>query len=201
MKRTSGGSAFLSCLLVVNLLGAQAVEQQQPPPAAAPPKLSINVIKGEGTLNNIKQRLNPEAVVEVDDENHRPVAGASVVFFLPSSGPSGTFANGTQSLAITTDSVGHAAAIGVRPNHVVGKMQIRVTASASGQSASAFINQSNVAGPNVGGLSKRMKILIAVGGLVGIGAAVYFGTHKGTPTTASGVILTPGIPSVGAPAQ
>jgi hypothetical protein len=83
---------------------------------------------------------------------------------------------------------------------VVGKMQIRVTASANGQSASAIITQANIAGANVGGgLSTPMKVLIVTGAVVGVAAAVYFGVRSTTSSTASSVIITPGIPTVGAP--
>ncbi|MGA3201629.1 MAG: hypothetical protein ABSF12_03930 [Bryobacteraceae bacterium] len=197
MKQTPGGSLFLSCLLLTNLLGAQAPEQQPP---AAPPRLFINIVEGEGTLNNVKQRVNREPIVQVEDENHKPIAGAAVIFFLPTSGPSGTFANGSQTLTVTTDSLGRASATGIRPNHVVGKLQIRVTASANGQSASAIITQANIAGANVGGgLSTPMKVLIVTGAVVGVAAAVYFGVRSTTSSTASSVIITPGIPTVGAP--
>jgi hypothetical protein len=197
MKRTPGRSLFLSCLLLTNLLGAQAPEQQPP---AAPPRLFINIVEGEGTLNNVKQRVNREPIVQVEDENHKPIAGAAVIFFLPTSGPSGTFANGSQTLTVTTDSLGRASATGIRPNHVVGKLQIRVTASANGQSASAIITQANIAGANVGGgLSTPMKVLIVTGAVVGVAAAVYFGVRSTTSSTASSVIITPGIPTVGAP--
>lgn len=200
MTRTPGGSAFLSCLLLTNLLGAGPLEQ--PPQAAAAPRLFINIVEGEGTLNNIKQRVNREPIVQVEDENHKPIAGAAVIFFLPSSGASGTFANGTQTLTVTTDSLGRAAATGIRPNRTVGKFQIRVTASANGQSASAIITQSNIAGANVGGgLSTPMKLLIASGVAVGVAAGIFFGLRAGNSNTQSGVVITPGTPTVGAPPQ
>jgi hypothetical protein len=197
MKRTPGRSLFLSCLLLTNLLCAQAPEPQPP---AAPARLFINIVEGEGALNNVKQRVNREPIVQVEDENHKPIAGAAVIFFLPTSGPSGTFANGSQTLTVTTDSLGRASATGIRPNRVIGKMQIRVTASANGQSASAIITQANIAGANVGGgLSTPMKVLIVTGAVVGVAAAVYFGVRSTTSSTASSVIITPGIPTVGAP--
>src|SRR5580693_4229804 len=174
MIRTPGGSVFLSCLLLTNLLGARPVD---PPPQTAP-MLNIVIVEGEGTLNNVKQRVNREPIVQVEDENHKPVAGAAVVFFLPTSGPSGTFANGSQTLTVTTDATGRAAATGIHPNHTLGKMQIRVTASANGLSASATITQTNIAGANVGrGLSTGTKLLIIGGAVAVIGVAVYFGVR------------------------
>src|SRR5271166_3103367 len=99
MKLTPAGAVFLSSLLLANLLGAGPLEQD------AAPKLIINVVEGEGALNNIKQRVNREPIVQVEDENHKPIAGAAVVFFLPTTGPGGTFANGSQTLTVTTDSL------------------------------------------------------------------------------------------------
>src|SRR5580698_9421322 len=168
MKRTPGGSVFLSCLLLTNLLGARPVELPQNAPA---PALNIVIVEGEGTLNNVKQRVNREPIVQVEDENHKPIAGAAVVFFLPTSGPSGTFANGSQTMTVTTDDLGRAAAKGIRPNQAQGQMQIRVTASHNGQTASTTITQMNVVGANVGGgLSTTAKVLIVVG--IAAGAAV-----------------------------
>ncbi len=195
MKRTPGGSVFLSCLLLTNLLGAQPSDSPQ-----TAPMLNIVIVEGEGTLNNVKQRVNREPIVQVEDENHKPVAGAAVVFFLPTSGPSGTFANGSQTLTVTTDATGRASATGIHPNHTLGKMQIRVTASANGLSATATITQTNIAGANVGrGLSNTAKIMIAVGVAAGIGAGVYFGTRGSSNGPTTGIIITPGTPTVGAP--
>src|SRR6202051_4737037 len=107
MKLTAGGSAFMSCLLLANLAPARPLEQDAP-------KLIINIVEGEGALNNIKQRVNREPIVQVEDENHKPIAGAAVVFFLPNQGSGGTFANGTTSLTTTTNAQGPAVARGVR---------------------------------------------------------------------------------------
>jgi len=193
MKLTPGGSAFLSCLLLANLLGAR----EQPQTA---PMLNIVIVEGEGTLNNIKQRVNREPIVQVEDENHKPIAGAAVVFFLPSTGPSGTFANGSQTLSLTTDATGRARATGIRPNHQTGQMQIRVTASSNGLTASATITQTNVAGANTGGLSTTAKVLIVVAIAAGAAAGVILGTRgSGSSSSPSATVITAGNPTVGAP--
>ncbi len=196
MKRTAGGSVFLSCLLLTNLLGARPMEQDAP-------KLNIVIVEGEGTLNNVKQRVNREPIVQVEDENHKPVAGAAVVFFLPTTGPGGTFANGSQSLTVTTDNLGRASAKGIRPNHMTGKMEIRVTASSNGLTANATITQMNVVGANVGGgLSTTAKVLIVVGIAAGAAAGAIVATHGGGSsgsTANNGITITAGTPTVGAP--
>lgn len=199
MKRTPGGSVFLSCLLLTNLLGARPMELPQSVPV---PALNIVIVEGEGTLNNVKQRVNREPIVQVEDENHKPIAGAAVIFFLPSSGPSGTFANGSQTLTVTTDNLGRATATGIHPNHLTGKMQIRVTASANGLSASAVITQTNISGASVGrGLSTPAKLAILGGIAVGIAAGVYFGLRGTSSGPTTGITITPGTPTVGAPPQ
>ena len=186
---------ILTCLLLTRLASAQDA-----------PKLFINIVEGEGALNNVKQRVNREPIVQVEDENHKPIAGAAVVFFLPSSGPSGTFANGSQTLTVTTDNLGRAAANGIRPNHQTGQMQIRVTASHAGLTASATITQMNVVGANVGGgLSTTAKVLIVVAVAAGAAAGAIVATRGGGSSSSStiaggtSVTITPGTPSVGAP--
>ena len=72
-----------------------------------------------------------EPIVQVEDENHKPVAGAAVVFLLPDQGASGAFADGSHMLTVTSDAQGRAIAHGLRPNSVQGNFQMRVTASVS----------------------------------------------------------------------
>jgi len=52
---------------------------------------------GEGAINNIRRHAR-EAIVQVEDENHKAVAGVAVTFFPAERGPSGVFANGSQSM-------------------------------------------------------------------------------------------------------
>jgi hypothetical protein len=168
--------------------------------------LRINIIEGEGAINNIRQRVNREPIVQVEDENHKPIAGAAVVFFLPEQGASGTFPGGSRMLMTVTDNQGRAVARGIRPNGQSGPMQIRVTASFSGLTASSVIAQSNVAaaasasaGLSVG--AKWAIILAIAGGAAAAGAIVA--THSGggssPSSTPAPVVLSPGTPTVGAP--
>jgi hypothetical protein len=202
MKPTAGTCASVVSLLLINLWTAPVWAQDQQP------KLEITIVEGEGAINNVKERVNREPIVQVEDENHKPVAGAAVVFFLPNQGPGGTFADGTRSLTVTTDAQGRAVARGIRYNRVPGQMQIRVTATANGQTATATITQTNVAGggggggATAGGLSLTAKVLIIVA-IVGAGAAAgaVIATHGGSSSSASGIptAITPGTPTVGAP--
>jgi len=168
------------------------------------PKLSIVIVEGEGAINNIRQRVNREPIVQVEDENRKPVAGAAVVFFLPSQGPGGVFLDGGRSLTTITDAQGRAVMRGFRPNNFEGKFEIRVTASANGQVASAIIHQTAIAaGGGGGGLSTGAKWAIVIGVVAGAAAGGVFAATRGGgssgPTPIAPTTLTPGTPTVGGP--
>ncbi len=162
----------LSRMLAATLAGLLALPGL-PAQEAPKGKLHIEIIEGEGATNNIRQRLAREPIVEVQDENRKPLAGATVVFLLPESGASGVFPNGARMLTVTTDANGRAVATGLRPNSVPGKFQIRVSANSQGMTGSAVITQTNVligAAVAAGGISAKV-----IGILIGVGAAAAGG--------------------------
>jgi hypothetical protein len=173
--------------------------------------LNLVVVEGEGAINNIRQRTAREPIVQVQDENHRPVAGAIVTFTLPGRGPSGVFANGSQTLTVTTDQQGQAVARGFRPNHVQGRVEIRVNASNRGQTTSTVINQTNAlvagaaAGAAAGGISAKLIAILAIVGAAAAGGAVYATQHGGgggatpAPPAAAATTVAAGAGQVGPP--
>lgn len=173
--------------------------------------LNLVIVEGEGAINNIRQRTAREPVVQVEDENHKPVAGAAVVFTLPSNGAGGTFASGARTLTVMTDEQGRAAARGFQPNTVKGQFQIRVTASKEGRTASTTISQTNVvaaagaagAAAATGVSLKLIGIIAAVaaaGAAGGIAATRGGGGNTATiPAGTSPVTVTPGSGTVGPP--
>jgi len=196
MKQIAPRSVFLIFLLFSNLCTTPAFSQGDAP------KLNIVVVEGEGAINNVNQRVTRESVVRVEDANQKPIAGASVVFFLPSQGPGGIFPNGSQTLTTTTNTEGLAVARGIRYNNQSGTMQIRVTASSQGATGSAVITQSNVIGNAASGHMSTTTKIILIAALVGAAAAAGIlatshgsSSSSGTPT----VTITPGTPTVGAP--
>src|SRR4051794_20832307 len=166
------------------LLGMSVLCAQQ-----EPLQLQILVIGGEGSINNVKQRTAREPVVEVRDQNNRPVAGAVVLFESPGNGASGSFIGGARTLRVTTDAQGRAAGQGFTPNNTQGNFNLQVTASASGVSATAVIHMQNAGGAALNaahaGHGKLIGILVAVGAAAAAGGA-YAATHTGnggaTPT-------------------
>lgn len=199
----------LSCLLA--LVYAPTMQAQSSGPSVHP--LVITILEGEGSLNNIRQRTAREPIVEVDDENHKPIAGAAVLFLLPSSGPSATFADGAQTLSMTTDTAGRVAIQGMRPNDIPGSFNIQVRVSYNGSTAQATIHQKNVSGQSsesqnnntsevrtvsahVGhGISTKAMLLI-LGGAAGAGAVAAIILTRGT----NSAVISAGTPTIGAPA-
>ena len=200
-------SLVLACWMSVPFSPFAAAQVVPPVAPQIAPMLNLVVVEGEGAINNIRQRTAREPVVQVQDENHKPVAGAVVVFTLPSRGPGALFANGSRTLTVVTDNQGQAAARGLRPTGGKGQYQIRVNASSNGQTASTNINQTNAvvaatAGAAAGaGISAKLIAVIAVAGAAAAGGAVYAtrggGATAATATTAT--VITPGSGSVGPP--
>jgi hypothetical protein len=180
MRSNSWLAAWLFLALAGQFAGAA---DEQASATAKSPKLNIVVIEGEGAINNIRQRTAREMIVQVEDENKRPVAGAVVSFLLPGSGPGGSFSGGSNFLNILTDENGRAIARAFRPNNVAGTFRVNVSASFQGQTATAAITQTNsltaaaagagaAGGAGAGGTGAGGA---AAGGAIGAGAGVSTG--------------------------
>jgi hypothetical protein len=170
-------------------------------------KLNLTIVEGEGAINNIRQRTTREVIVQVEDENRRPIAGAAVVFTLPNQGAGGTFLNGARTFTVTSDPQGRAVAR-FTPNNVEGKYDLRVNASNQGQTASLVVTQANMLGAAAaGGATAKVLIILAiVGGAIAAGTAIAVsqGNGNGNGNGGSGgtrppTTVTPGSPTVGGP--
>ena len=179
--------------LITPILLAAVVLAQQPQNPAAPQRLNLVVIEGDGAINNIKLRTSRETIVQVEDENHKPVAGAVVAFLLPDSGPGGTFVNAAKSATVVTDSSGRAVMPRMVLNSNPGKFEIRVHASHEGLEASVVIAQTTVA--VAAGLSTGVIVAIIVGvaaaGAAGAVLATRGGSSSQGPSTIPGGVTTP----------
>lgn len=182
--------------LLVQALVLLLVRGQMPAQETTGPKLNIVVISGDGAINNIKSRTARETIVEVRDENNKPVAGASVVFLLPDSGPGVVSSNGSRMLTSVTDANGRAAARGLKPNGQSGNYNIQVRANFQQATGQLVIAQSNMiaAGAAISGLTMT---LIAIGAAVAAGTAYAVTRDSGSSRGTVGV--NPGAPSAGAP--
>ncbi len=193
------------CVLLAEVVALQSLPAPAFAQAQEPAKLSISILEGEGAINNIRQRVAREAIVQVEDENHKPVAGAAVTFFLPQHGASGVFANGSRSVTVLTDNAGRATAHGIRANNVAGNVEIRVTAQYHNLNASTVIHQQNaaLAGAAAGGaISGKLLAVILIGAAAAAGGVVAATRGNGSSTPAPSappVIIAPGNPTVSAP--
>lgn len=193
----------LSAVICVQLVLPPAYAQN--PPA----ELNIVVVDGEGAINNVGQKALHDPVVRVEDENHKPVSGAAVVFTVPTEGASGEFAKGDKSLVVTTDHQGQATAQGLKVNQVAGRLQIHVTASYRGKTARTNITQFNMAVPGKkagGGSGKKVAIILVIAGAAaggGIAAATLGGGKSSPPvsppTPVPSITITPGTGTIGPP--
>lgn len=195
MRFTAIHSVLLIPFLVFQLLGQEV-------------GLQVVVIEGDGQMVDPHRRVNPEPGVEVRDQNGKPVQGATVTFYLPVSGPGGTFPNGTNTQTLTTDSLGRATAHGIHLNQTLGRFEIRAVASFHGQTATATITQTSVTGISstssgggghgIGFGTKGWIILGIAAGVIAGG--VYLATRGGKQASQNtGIVITPGSPTVGAP--
>jgi hypothetical protein len=181
---SAGLSAAVSLYAVVPALQAQSV----------PAQISLVVVEGESATTGVRQRVARDPVVRLEDDDHRPISGAAVVFALPVSGPSGEFMNGTKNLTAVTDENGLAVARGLKTNDIPGKLQIYATAAYRGLRARALITQMveaapgsaiipAVQAPKSGGKWKWVVLGVAAAG--GAGAGLYFGRNKSGQTPIS----------------
>jgi hypothetical protein len=210
-----GTGARLVALLVVSLLllePAAPLQAQSTPDNAPPSSLQIVILDGEGALNNIQERTAREPIVQVQDEKHRPLAGALVLFAIHggAGGAGAAFEGGASTLSVLTDANGVAHAAGLLANNLQGSWQIQVTASMGNLTTTTVIHESNVppspqsqvnnAAKNKPSmhwpLSKPVTLTI-VGGLVVAGAVIYYVVAD--LNNSSGTKITTGTGTVGAP--
>jgi len=173
-SRITGFLLLYACFSPVVALAGQDVLKQSGP-------LRIVVIEGEDAVNVIQQKTAVAPVVEVRDQNGLPVPGAVVRFTI--GGGNASFTGGSQTLTITTNAAGRAAASAVNPL-ASGSVQIQVQATFQGQTAAATIAQTNVAtaaqaagtatagAGGAGGGGVNGLAIAGIAGGVGAGAAV-----------------------------
>lgn len=182
-----------------------ALLRPQPQPRMRPGSgLRLLILAGHGAINNTKQRTSRDPVVQVTDENDRPIAGVAITFALPDRGASGVFANGARSMTILTDAQGTATATGFAPNAVAGDLPIQVSASYQGQTASAVIAQTNVVAAGGGISAATVGIIGAVVAAAAVGAVVALSGGNNTEVngrpSGTATVRTGGV-TIGAPSQ
>lgn len=176
---------------------------------AAPPKsLQIVILDDETPLNNINERTAREPIVQVQDENHKPVAAAAVLFAIhPAAGGAGaSFANGASTLSVATNANGVARASGLVMNSSKGTWQLQISASKNGLTTSTTVNETNVQPDATSSSPSPNKppthffgshSIAIVGGIAIVGAIIAIAVVKSNSNNPTNISTGGG--SVGAP--
>ena len=182
-------------VLLVSLLASPSLIWGQDPQS-----LSIVVVAGQGAIHNIISQVAVEPIVEVQDEQGRPVAGATVVFSSPEAGPSTWFLGGSRRMSVRTNELGRARARGMVPNTQEGAYTIEVTATMAGRRATASIAQTNAVPAQAADKKKPFawKFLVGVAAAAAAGVVVAVQrSDKAGPSQPTSVTL--GTVQVGPP--
>jgi len=172
--------------------------------------LKVTALAGNQAMNDLERGLMSPLVVQVLDQNDRPVEGAEVVFRFPLNGPGATFRGGNTSQTVRTNGQGQAAAMNWNANNQVGTFSVRVTASYGNQLGETTVSMTNVTRIVEDGKrgkketkwysSKWVKIALIAGGAATVAGIVLATRGGGSSSSATPTItITPGSPTVGGP--
>jgi hypothetical protein len=171
--------------------------------------LKVTALAGSHEMNDLERHIMAPLVVQVLDQNDRPVEGADVVFRFPLNGPGATFRNGNTSQTVRTNSQGQASAINWTANSQTGTFNVRVTATYGNQLGEATVPMTNVT-RIVESEQKRakgehwyspawVKVALIAGGAAAV-TGIILATRGGSSTSSTPTItITPGSPTVGGP--
>jgi hypothetical protein len=202
----------------------QTVPQSQTPPPPNPPakpmaplpvikNLKMLVLAGNGEMNDLERKVMAPLVVQVLDQNDRPVEGAQVIFRFPLDGPGAAFAGGQLSQTVRSNGTGEAAAVNWMANGQVGTFEVHVNATYGNEIGETTVKMQNVSRiVETQGTNKHAKqshwysptwVKVALAGgvaaaVVGIVLATRGGGHASSSSTVP-ITVTPGSPSVGQP--
>jgi len=133
--------------------------------------LRVQIIQGNGARNKVGEIPPDPITVQILNRQNRPVPNATVTFTAPLQGPSGSFANGSNVLRVTTDFEGRALATFYQANSIEGPYLIQIRAEYQGLSATAAVRQNNVAVREAASSSKKKLIIVILAAVGAAGAA------------------------------
>jgi hypothetical protein len=172
--------------------------------------LKLTALAGNKAMNDLERGLMSPLVIQVLDQNDRPVEGAEVVFRFPLNGPGATFRGGNTSQTVRTNGQGQAAATNWTANNQTGTFDVHVTAAYGNQLGETTVSMTNVTRiveREKGGRkqakwysSKWVKIALIAGGAAAV-AGIVLATRGGggSSSSTSTITITPGSPTVGGP--
>ncbi len=192
---------------------AQPAPAQVPAIAPLPVEQSLKVVPlaGKDEMNDLERKIMAPLVVQVLDQNDRPVEGAEVVFRFPVSGPGAVFPGGKAAQTARTNGQGQVAALNWMANGQVGRFEVHVSASYGNQIGDTTFSMANVLrvvqkhgkSEKKGGWFSPTWVKVAViGGAAALVVGIVLATRGGGGHSTSGnptVTVTPGSPTVGGP--
>jgi hypothetical protein len=168
--------------------------------------LELTLLQGEGALNNIRQRTAREPIVEVKDKNHKPVAGALVLFSINETNGAGATIDGATNFRVVTGPDGIARVPNYKPNNTAGQFTITVRATLGMLTTDVIIHQINITGLEVQPKPRHISRLehlvghhpyikvILIGGVVVTGVVVGVVVTRGSAariTVGTGTVTAP----------
>lgn len=188
------------CLLFAGTTAAQP--SVGGPPGARPDGSGLNllVLVGQNAVHDVRTLTTALLVVEVRDENYRPLEGVNVIFQLPLEGPSGSFEDGVRDRQVVTNVQGQASAA-FTPNKEVGRFAIHAKATFGARTGTISIMQRNEAVRTATWIArhKTLAVIIAAGAA---STAATLAIRSGSSSAASSkptVTITSGIPTFSPP--
>lgn len=201
---------WLSQILIVLLAVPPAVSAQSQAPAAGAggasttQSLKVMPLAGNGETNDLQKGIMAPLVVQILDQESRPVEGADVTFRFPVQGPSASFAGNSNSQTVRTNADGQASATGWTANSTVGQFQLQVTASRGNELGTAIIFMTNAA--TVTGEPKKQHKSVwsskwtkigLVAGIAAVVTIIVLATTGGSDSNTTTITGVPGSPSIG----
>jgi hypothetical protein len=202
---------WLSQFLVVLLALPPTIAAQSQAPAipvgqpATIQSLKVVPLAGDGEMNDLQRKVMAPLVVQVLDQESRPVEVADVTFRFPIQGPSAAFADQKNSQTVRTNADGQASATGWTANSMVGRFQVQVTASRGNELGTAVVFMTNAAsiaderkrkGKSLWS-SKWTKIGLIAGAAAVVTVVILTTRNSGPTTTTIPITAVPGFPTIG----
>ncbi len=211
VKRLKCGR-WMAVVLSLSLVVPTSTWAQQQPGTVKSQTLTILPLAGNNEANDLQRKVMAPLVVNVLDQNGRPVDGADVVFRFPVLGPSATFPNQQSNGTFRTDADGQAAATGWMANGMVGSFRVQVIATRANETGEASIVMTNVAkAEDVPAKSQKswwsnkwVRVAVIAGAAAAVGGTVWAmqggnGATSGGSNGTTVVVGVPGSPTIGGP--
>lgn len=195
---------WLVQFLVLLIALPPAASAQATPAAGAnqvTQSLKVTPLAGNNEMNDLERRVFAPLVVQVLDQENRPVEGADVTFRFPVNTPGATFVDGKNSVTVKTNVDGQASAVGWTATGT-GRFQVQVTATRGNEIGSAVVIMTNVTRvaddlrtkePVKHWYSSKWVKIGLIAGAGAVATAVILANRGGSTT----LTAVPGFPTIG----